>query len=209
METEDLLMRRLLASGSGVFYWLGVIIQARRVRRHIGRSPNLNPRGTKEKLLWFGWMLVVLSWIAGPFLCGPDTQVAAAKPVISLILPAGLVMGTLLLIAGYAGTQWCYRVMGDAWRIGVNRKEKTFLVTNGPYRLVRHPIYSFQLVMISGICLLLPAPVFTAVLVLHLVCVNLKAQDEESYLAGVHGDSYTEYVKTTGRLVPRFAREKV
>src|SRR6202008_2609531 len=59
--TDDLLLRRILVSFSGLVYWVGVVIQARRIRRHIGRSPNLKPRGLKERLLWAGWFIVILA----------------------------------------------------------------------------------------------------------------------------------------------------
>ncbi len=92
--------------------------------------------------------------------------------------------------------------MGDAWRIGVRRREKTALVTVGPYRFVRHPIYGFQIVILAGVVLLLPTAASLAALALHLVCSYTKAFDEEVYLAGVHGEAYGEYVQRTGRFAP-------
>src|SRR5690606_25818605 len=62
--------QRLLVSLSGLVYWGGVLVQARRVRRKIGRTPNLKPKGAKERALWVGWTLVVLGWIAQPFWIG-------------------------------------------------------------------------------------------------------------------------------------------
>jgi hypothetical protein len=73
--------------------------------------------------------------------------------------PVNLALGLALLVLGYAGTLWAYAAMGDTWRIGINRNEKTTLVNRGPYRLVRHPIYLFQSVMLAGAALLLPTPV--------------------------------------------------
>src|SRR3954467_59049 len=66
MSDEAMLIRRGVVCASGIIYWVGVLIQARRVRRHIGRSPNLKPRGKKERLLWVGWFLVILAWILQP-----------------------------------------------------------------------------------------------------------------------------------------------
>jgi protein-S-isoprenylcysteine O-methyltransferase Ste14 len=94
--------------------------------------------------------------------------------------------------------------MGDSWRIGVNKSEKNALVTLGPYRSVRHPIYLFQIVMLAGALLLLPTILSAAILFLHLICVYIKATDEESYLLGLHGPDYENYRKRTGRLLPKF-----
>lgn len=203
MAPEELLLRRAVVSGSALVYWLGVWIYARRVRRRIGRSPNLRPRGSKEKLLWAGWVLVVIIWMGQPFLAGDGGVMFPWRLMPEFLRLAGLVAGMGLVLAGYAGTLWCYTAMGDAWRIGVNRKEKTSLVSLGPYRFVRHPIYFFQIVMLVGALLLLPTALSVFILGLHLVCALIKAADEEAYLIGVHGDGYRRYMERTGGLIPR------
>src|SRR6185369_4953036 len=148
MATEDFFWRRAVVFGSAMIYWAGVLIHARRIRKHIGRSPNVTPRGTKEKLLWTGWLFVIMGWMAMPFLAGKNTPLPLLRFLSTLLHPASLALGVLLLVAGYACTLWCYAAMGDTWRMGINRKEKTSLVTRGPYRFVRHPIYLFQVVML-------------------------------------------------------------
>jgi protein-S-isoprenylcysteine O-methyltransferase Ste14 len=196
-------LRRVFVGASGLIYWVGVGIQARRVRRRIGRSPNLKPRGPREKALWFGWFMVILVWLGQPLLVGW----AATKPVLGffpgLLHPAGFALGLTLVALGYAGTLWAYRAMGDAWRIGINAKEKTALVSRGPYRWVRHPIYLFQIVMLAGAALLLPTVLSLAILATHYLCVRLKARDEEKYLTTVHGEAYRDYAYRTGGLFPR------
>jgi len=202
--TEDLLLRRAVVFLSAFVYWAGVWIQARRVRKQIGRSPNLKPRGTKEKILWLGWFVVILVWLGQPFLIQrelPGLQLASW-----LLNSFTLASGLILVLAGYGCTLWCYRVMGNAWRIGINPREKNFLVTGGPYGTVRHPIYLFQILMLAGVVLLLPTLCSVLILVIHLVCVFIKASDEESYLRSVHGKDYEEYLARTGRLLPKLTR---
>ena len=48
MGGQELLLRQAVVAGSGMVYWAGVLILARRVRQQIGRSPNMTPRGAKE-----------------------------------------------------------------------------------------------------------------------------------------------------------------
>ena len=201
MTTEEFFLRRVLVSGFAFVYWAGVLVQARRVRRHIGRSPNLKPRGTKEKLLWLGWLLVIVIWMSQAWLIA---KVPGAQLLDALLSHAGLIAGAALTVAGYAGTLWCYAAMGDSWRIGINSGEKNALVNCGPYRFVRHPIYLFQIVMLAGGVLLLPTILSCVILLLHLVCVLIKAVDEETYLLSVHGDAYGDYMARTGRLFPKF-----
>ena len=204
MNSDELLCRRLAVGGAALIYWAGVFIHARRIRKRIGHSPNLKPRGARERLLWAGWLLVVGAWIGQPLLV-----VVVASPLAgfqfshSLLLPSTLILGLALTVGGYVATLWCYRTMGNAWRIGINRQEKNQLVTQGPYRWIRHPIYAFQAVMLAGGILLLPTLCSLAILLIHLVCVFAKARDEETYLLTVHGDAYRGYLSRTGRLFPK------
>ncbi len=208
MSSEELFGRQAVVLGSAVVYWAGVAVQARRVRRRIGRTPNVGPQGLKERLLWAGWLAVVLGWMLLPFLAGRKGLPLVLSPIPSLMHPAGWLLGALLMAAGYAGTLWCYAIMGNTWRMGINRREKTTLVTAGPYGRIRHPIYAFQVVMLLAVLLLLPIPAALAILGLHLACVLVKAADEEAHLLSVHGQSYREYLARTGRLLPRLRPAK-
>jgi protein-S-isoprenylcysteine O-methyltransferase Ste14 len=206
METEEY-WRRGIVFGSGFIYWAGVWVQAKRIRRHIGRAPNVKPRGTKERLLWIGWLIVVLAWLSQPWIAGSIAGGPFVRLSSSLQNPATLILGVVLTVAGYAGTLWCYAAMGDRWRMGINPQERTTLVSHGPYGFARHPIYSFQIMMLVGVAALLPSLLSLAILVLHLVCAHAKARDEESYLLLVHGQNYRDYVARTGRFWPRMAWE--
>jgi len=206
MPPETLLLRKGLVFGSALVYWAGVFIQARRVRKQIGRSPNIRPRGSKERLLWLGWLIVILGWFGQPFFVGGfHSRFFSLMPV--LLHPLGLALGIVLIVGGYAGTLWCYAALGDAWRIGIRKREKTALVNQGPYRLVRHPIYLFQTIMLGGVVLLVPTPFLVLLLGIHLACIFIKALDEEAYLRDVHGPAYLDYLSKTGRFLPRFVKE--
>jgi protein-S-isoprenylcysteine O-methyltransferase Ste14 len=206
MATDGLNLNRAVVFGSAVVYWTGVWFQARRVRRRIGRSTNTRPRGLKEKLLWAGWIFVVAAWLALPFLTAGGRSLPGTLIIPSLVHPVGSVLGLIMMGAGYAGTIWCYVAMGNAWRMGVNRTEKTDLVTRGPYRLVRHPIYLCQVVMVAAIVVLLPSVISLIILIIHLLCVLIKAADEESHLRVLLGQSYEAYCAHTGRWLPPLLR---
>ena len=205
MLSEMLLLRKVLVFGAALVYWAGVLAQARRVRTRIGRSPNVRPRGTKERLLWLGWIMVILGWFGQPFLAKSPGG-CFFSPISGLLHPFGLVLGSVMVAAGYAGTLWCYAALGDAWRMGVWKREKTALVSRGPYRSVRHPIYLFQTVILGGVFLLLPTFFLIVLFGVHLACVFIKALDEEAYLLSIHGSAYRDYLSRTGRFFPRFTK---
>jgi len=206
MSPDSLLLRRTVVCASGLIYWGGVLVQGRRIRRRIGRSPNLRPKGAREKALWLGWFLVILIWVGQPWLVKSDAATAGLALVPGLLRPGSLVVGLVLLVLGYAGTLWAYAAMGDSWRIGIDPRQQVTLVTSGPFRWVRHPIYLLQIVMLAGAALLLPTALSLIALVLHYVCVRLKTGDEEKHLAGIFGPAYHDYLSSTGGLFPRFDR---
>jgi len=197
---DEFLWQRIVVALSGLVYWGGVLVQARRVRKKIGRTPNLKPKGTKERLLWVGWTTVVLCWILQP-LWVRETGSWDGVPA-ALVDPAAWGAGVILIVVGYAATLWCYAAMGAAWRIGIDQKGTSKLVQSGPYRRIRHPIYGFQMTMLIGAALLLPTWVSFAILVIHYVCATIKASDEEKHLTGVFGSEYRDYMKRTGRFLP-------
>ena len=203
MELEDATLRRAVVLGSALVYWTGVFVQTRRIRKRTGRSANSMPRGIKEQLLWAGWLAVIVSWVALPFLAKHPADIATFEILPALENRVGLISGILLVVLGYVGTLWCYSIMGDAWRMGIDRNEKTQLVTQGPYRVTRHPIYGLQVTMLAGVALLLPTVFAFIILGLHCLCAWIKARDEEAYLLTVHGEEYRAYCTRTGRLLPR------
>jgi len=201
---DDLTLRQAAVLASALVYWTGVFVQARRVRRLIGRSANLKPRTSREKLLWIGWFLVIAAWLGQPILIACGLGAPRLRPLTPALLNASsLAVGIALIVLGYTGTLWCYSIMGNAWRIGIDQKEKTSLVTEGPFRIVRHPIYLFQIVILLGVFLLLPTALSLLILIVHFVCVSVKALDEESYLLRVHGEQYRNYLSRTGKFFPR------
>ena len=203
MQIDEMFIRQAIVLGIAIIYWAGVLLQARRVRKSIGRQPNVKPRGSREKLLWLGWVLVVLTWMILPFVVDRDSSYALLRLQPSMLNTAGLVLGLILVLTGYAGTHWCYASMGNTWRIGIDHEHETNLVTRGPYGRVRHPIYLFQVVILTGVAVLLPTPLALLIIAVHLSCVWVKAGDEEAHLSSTLGQEYLDYCSRTGRLLPR------
>ncbi len=200
--------RETLVFLSAVIYWGGVIINVRRVRKHIGSSPNLIKRkGLKENLLLLGWFFVIAGWMVQPLLVGKFGNFRIFSFINPLLTPEGLILGILLALTGYACTLWCYKTLGDSWRLGFNKKAKTTLVTQGPYRLIRHPIYSFQILILAGMVWLLPTPFSLLILLIHFVCIWIMTLDEEKYLMSTHGSEYKDYYYRTGRFIPGFKKD--
>jgi protein-S-isoprenylcysteine O-methyltransferase Ste14 len=179
---------------SGLFGLLAVGIRSWVHTRRTGRSPIRQGAGMS------GWMaLVALSLL---FVAGPVAELSfGATRLVDSDWLAGA--GLAVSIAGLAALLWSQSSMGDSLRIGVDPGERTPLVTAGPFRWVRNPIYSAMLVYIVGVALLVPnAASFVAFGVLALGLDLHVRLVEEPYLAATHGSSYASYAARVGRFVP-------
>jgi len=100
---------------------------------------------------------------------------------------------------------WLLSSLGSNISETVLVKESHALVTHGPYRWVRHPLYSVSLLMLIALSLL-AANAFMAVMVMVGLGIILMVviPKEETHLTERFGDAYRTYQQRTGRLLPRF-----
>jgi protein-S-isoprenylcysteine O-methyltransferase Ste14 len=183
---------------SGLFGLLGVGLRSWVHMRRTGRSPI---RGGAGMSGWLGLGALALIFVAGPV---AELAFDAARLVDSGWLTG---LGLALSVLGLVGLLWSQSSMGESLRIGVDPSERTALVTAGPFRWVRNPIYSAMLVYVAGVALLVPnVPSLVAMGVLVLGLDLHVRLIEEPYLAETHGSSYASYAARVGRFVPGVGR---
>jgi protein-S-isoprenylcysteine O-methyltransferase Ste14 len=116
--------------------------------------------------------------------------------------------GTLITLLGISLFGWAHQALGMNWTAVLALSEKQTLVTAGPYRLIRHPMYTAFLVIGIGF-LLLSANVISGGVYL-LPCILMMAfrlPAEERMLQERFGEQYRLYAATTGSLLPRLIRK--
>jgi protein-S-isoprenylcysteine O-methyltransferase Ste14 len=88
------------------------------------------------------------------------------------------------------------RALGKQWTVAARLVEGHKLVTQGPYSLVRNPIYSgmFGMLLATGI-VLTRWPVFLAAIVLFLATTMWRIRIEEGLLRGQFGVEFEQYCK--------------
>jgi protein-S-isoprenylcysteine O-methyltransferase Ste14 len=120
-------------------------------------------------------------------------------------LPAGLRwLGLPLGLVAVAWVFWMLRTLGPNLTDTVNVRASATLVTEGPYRWVRHPMYlGVALLLLSSS--LITANLFIACAgALAVTLLVLRTRTEEAKLAERFGGAYREYSSRTGRFLPRF-----
>jgi protein-S-isoprenylcysteine O-methyltransferase Ste14 len=110
--------------------------------------------------------------------------------------------GLVLLAGATAFTIWARVSLGAMWSSDVVEKKGHELRTDGPYRIVRHPIYTGLLGMLLGSAMLDGFGRWTLALVGGAVLLLLKVRAEERLLTRVFPGAYERYRRTVPALVP-------
>ncbi|MGO9162153.1 MAG: methyltransferase family protein [Streptosporangiaceae bacterium] len=118
--------------------------------------------------------------------------------VHSLVLAA---IGALLFACGIVLAVWARLHLGRNWGMPMTQRAEPELVTSGPYRFVRHPIYSGLLTAMLGTALVnnLLGLIVVAALVAYFYYCGIV---EERNLAATFPTAYPEYRSRTKMLIP-------
>ena len=126
-------------------------------------------------------------------------------------LPGGVLMeitwvtygvGLLLSVAGLVLMGWTYAIF-KSWRWRAEISPGHQLITRGPFRRVRHPIYLSFTLFYLGAYFLLPYTVFLVHAVASFAAYDYRARTEEGVLLDAFGDDYRTYRARTSRFFPR------
>jgi protein-S-isoprenylcysteine O-methyltransferase Ste14 len=112
--------------------------------------------------------------------------------------------GIALTVAGMAFAIWARAYLGGNWSSNVTVKVDHQLIRTGPYRWVRHPIYSGIILAMIGTALNRRTVRGVIAVVLLWVAFTLKSKIEERFMEATFGPEYDEYRRGTGALVPRW-----
>lgn len=111
-------------------------------------------------------------------------------------------LGALITICGLAFSVWARVYLGTNWSGTVTIKQDHELVTNGPYAIVRHPIYTGLLLGFLGTALALGDWRGILAFVLAAGALWRKLKFEESWMREQFGEAYRAYAGRVAALVP-------
>jgi protein-S-isoprenylcysteine O-methyltransferase Ste14 len=180
--------------------WLWAILAAYWLIAAFGRNRAQKREPAAERLIHILLM-------AGGFalLYSPDPHFG---PLNRRFLPVGPVIQLLAVVLTAAGVGlaiWARAHLGKYWSGDVTIRQEHRLIRTGPYRFVRHPIYSGMLLALIGTVLAIGeyrAIVGFAVILLGFI---KKATKEESFLQIQFGAEFDEHKRHTGFFLPRFS----
>lgn len=159
-----------------------------------GSAPTLSSESAKSRqvhvLLMYGSLALAI--IRVPLLTGrwlPKTVAVIAA-------------GFAVQLGSFALAAWARRDLGRNWSGAITTKAEHQLVRSGPYRLVRHPIYSAMLGMFLGTALI--SGTYHALLALGVMSTAYvrKIRLEERRLGEVFGADYATYRREARAVIP-------
>ena len=115
------------------------------------------------------------------------------------------IITSILLFAAASALSWTStRVLGRQWRLDAGLNADHELVRSGPYRLIRHPIYTSMLCMLlgTGVLLVTPLTLLLPSLLLLALGTEIRVRVEEKLLAARFGDEFLEYRRRVPAYIP-------
>jgi len=168
-------------------YW---IANARRVKLVAEQQSRLSMAANRISLA-LGFILLWYPGLAGPWRLAltPQTDLARAG-------------GAVLCVLGLLVAIWSRRTLAGNWSRDVTFRQGHELITAGPYRFVRHPIYTGILLMFFGSAM--QDGRLHSWLGFLILCLGIwiKIQQEESLMLRHFPDEYPAYQKRVKALVP-------
>lgn len=173
-----------------VLYWSVSALSAKRVKSQ-------EPFIKRFLLYWFPIMVALA--LMGPGKWFGDSILR--ENFVEHTNTVGLI-GLILAIIGAGFALWSRILLGKNWSIAVQQKEDHELIKTGPYKLVRHPIYSGLLLLFTGHALIVGD--YRAILAVIIVFISFwfKLKKEETALTELFGNQYIQYRKETKAIIP-------
>ena len=159
-------------------------------------------RVTESSLSRLAIVLVEIAGYALLFSSQMDLGFLATR-VLPRTIP-GAVLGVAFTWSGIGLALWARFHLAENWSARITIKQNHELIRTGPYRRLRHPIYSGLILAAVGSCLVIDHWRCIAGLLLISGGYIVKARKEEQMLEGQFGAGFVEHRKRTGFLFPRF-----
>jgi protein-S-isoprenylcysteine O-methyltransferase Ste14 len=164
---------------------------------------------------WVYWIIAALSMKRGRVPWSREIRIRAVVLVLAILLIRGGVfrvgkpefdpwrsgVGLALFGLGLGFAIWARLNIGRNWGTPMSQKNDPVLVTSGPYRLVRHPIYSGILLAGVGTAVALGWPWLIAPVLAGIYFVY-SAVIEERYLTEQFPNAYPAYRRSSKMLIP-------
>jgi len=189
---------RILAAAI-LFTGMGISIYHRRkadkdsgekISRKVDGTPMMTAIRIGGLILWLSPCVYLINpnWMAWSKVGLPDS-----------VRWVGVGLGVLCVL----GIYWLFSSIGSGITPTSATRKEHKLVTNGIYRYVRHPLYTVSSSMFIAFGMMADNWFIPALGILAFIGMAIRTPKEEANLIEKFGDEYREYMKRTGRFLPK------
>ena len=187
----------------GMLGILGALVRLYYMRRVSESGQKISIKREEGLRMASLWSFTALGWIAGLlYVIAPQRMRWAALPLPTWSRWIGVGLG----IVSLPSFLWTHRALGKNWSATLEIKEQHTLVTSGPYRWVRHPMYTTIFVQALASFLVSANWVIGMAGLGTNLMVAARVADEEALMIDEFGDQYRAYMRRTGRFLPPLGR---
>jgi protein-S-isoprenylcysteine O-methyltransferase Ste14 len=176
---------------------------------------------TYEQIVAASWFVLIVVWLVAALVLGtsgigrtsPRARIVRLLLVVALWVAIGYgyrfkpsslqelaAVGSALCVVGCAFAIWARFSLGRNWGMPMTQHAQPELVTSGPYRFVRHPIYTGILFMLVGTSLVYPlGAIPSAAFIAYFI---YSASREERDMVRQFPDTYPGYRQRSKMLIP-------
>jgi protein-S-isoprenylcysteine O-methyltransferase Ste14 len=199
----DEFLRLILPIYFLIYFGLAFILKSVIVARRIGKNPLVLPKddsafgliGLYFKVTLFAMFVYVLAFAFFPTLHDNFLTITSLDKLNIKYFGLGLLAISLIWTIIAQGQ------MKNSWRIGIDTKTKTELVTTGLFKVSRNPIFFGMILSLVGLFLTTPNALTGLFLILGYILIQIQIRHEEEFLIKEHGQNYESYKQKVRRLI--------
>jgi protein-S-isoprenylcysteine O-methyltransferase Ste14 len=186
-----------------IYFGVAIILKSVIVAKRTGENPFVLPKDDNVYgVVGFYFKLVLLSiFVYVVIYTFFPTCYGIFLPIRQLANPTISHIGFSLLLISLAWTVAAQVHMKNSWRIGIDTKTKTELVTSGLFSISRNPIFFGMIVTLLGLFLTTPNALTFLFLILAYILIQIQIRLEEEFLTKEHGQKYLEYKRKARRFI--------
>lgn len=185
------------------YFLITFVLPTRRVWRRTGVNPFVVPndestQGFTGKLFRILTLMTLVAVSVNVFAPGWNKYLI---PVWYFESDSLYWLGWLILHLSLLLIVTAQKQMKESWRIGIDEKNRTELVTSGLFRYSRNPIFLGMRASMGGLFLVLPNTLTLLVYVLTWTALQIQVRLEEEFLIRSHGEAYSSYLQKVPRWI--------
>lgn len=152
-------------------------------------------RTVERRAGWWRVFILLIAVVIAFNLTNHDVILWSRTLAIGIIADIVTLMGLVIVL-------WARTILGGNWSSDTVLKENHELIQRGPYRYVRHPIYSGLLLMVLGAAIFYGRATGFAALAIFFITFWFRARQEEKLLTKQFPEAYPDYKARVKKFIP-------